>query len=391
MSTVRLRRTGKARWEMADVFRLYGNFYRQYQAVSPMQSKVINAITACRTQVLGGHIEKCDRCAFSRPVYNSCRNRHCPKCQALTKARWLEAREQELLPVPTFHVVFTLPHEVNPLAWVNKKIVYDLLFESVSKTLGIFAKNELTGTLGMTCILHTWDQTLGDHLHIHCAIPAGALSFDKKRWNSSQKNFLFPVKALSRMFRGKFLAGLKTKKLHFIGRAQHLEQKKKFQCFIDQLYKKAFVVYSKPAFQGPKAVLDYIGHYTHRVAISNNRILNIQDQKVTFSYRDRKEGNRRKAMTLSSDEFIRRFLLHTLPPSFTRIRHFGFLANRSKKRDLAQCKQLLGEEIKIKEEKKTTLELMRSLTGQDLSRCPSCQTGTLSRTEEIPKRGIDSS
>jgi len=376
---------------MADVFRLYGNSYRQHHAVSPLQSKVMNAITACRTQALGGHMETCDHCDFSRPVYNSCRNRHCPKCQALTKARWLEAREQELLPVSTFHVVFTLPHELNPLAWVNKKIVYDLLFDSVSKTLMEFAKNKFGGTLGVTCILHTWNQTLGDHLHIHCAIPAGVLSLDQKQWISLKPHFLFSVKALRKVFRAKFLSGLKNKKLQFVGRVQDLEQKEEFDYFINQLYNKAFVVYVKTVFAGPQAVLDYIGRYTHRVAISNNRLLSVGNNKVTFSYKDRKEENKTKAMTLSADEFMRRFLLHTLPPSFMKIRHFGFLANRRKKKSLAHCKELLGVIQEEKKEKKTSIDLLLSLTGQDLLTCPSCQVGKMQRSEEIPKGGFDSS
>jgi len=347
----------------------------------------MRAIVACRTAALGGHIERCDACGFTRQSYNSCRNRHCPKCQALAKARWLCAREAELLPVKYFHTVFTLPHELNALALGNKKIVFDILFRSVSETLLSFAAQKLGGKLGLTSILHTWDQKLNTHIHLHCAIPAGALSFDGKTWNPSHPTFLFPVKALSPVFRGKFLDLLKS--AHAKNRLA-LADAQTFQALLHSLYTKDWVVYSKEAFAGPKTVLDYFGRYTHRIAISNHRILDIQNGQVTFAYRDRKDDNKPKVMTLNAGEFIRRFLLHTVPASFVRIRHFGFLANRSKKKDLARCRLLLGVPAPAQEEplKKSTQELLRDLTSVDLAACPACPNGRLHITAEIPARPL---
>lgn len=343
----------------------------------------MRAIVACRTAALGGHIERCDQCGFSRNAYNSCRNRHCPKCQALAKARWLAAREAELLPVKYFHTVFTLPHELNALALANKKIVFDILFRSVSETLLSFAAKELGGKLGITSILHTWDQKLNTHLHLHCAIPAGALSEGGKSWNPSHPAFLFSVKALACMFRGKFLDSLKSAHTK---RYLQVADDRAFQTLLRSLYDTDWVVFSKEAFAGPKAVLDYFGRYTHRIAISNHRILDVVNGQVTFSYRDRKDDNKQKVMTLPTDEFICRFLLHTVPASFVRVRHFGFLANRSKKKNLARCRELLGAPIPASDEppKISTQELLRDLTGKDLAACPACQTGRLHIVAEIP-------
>jgi hypothetical protein len=376
----------KQRWELADVFHLHGEAYRQSHPVSSSELKVMRAIEQCRTEALGGHLEKCDQCGFERPCYNSCRNRHCPKCQYLTKARWLEARTSELLPVPYFHVVFTLPHEVNPLARFHKKQVYDLLFQSVSKTLLQFGEKTLGGKIAATMILHTWDQKLKDHLHIHCAIPAGALSADGNRWIDARTNFLFPVKAMSVMYRGKFLDALKKI------RSQFTDVPADFDKLVHTLYGKEWVVYAKPAFQGASCVLDYLGRYTHRVAISNDRILEVSEKEVTFSYRDRQDGNKKKTLTLAAEEFIRRFLLHTLPASFMKVRHIGFLANKSKKIDLARCRELLKvEETDAQAEPKTTRELFKELTGVDLDLCPCCKKGRMVIAREIPKKGWDSS
>jgi hypothetical protein len=372
---------------VADVFGLYGEAFRHAHRLSSSHVKVMRAIQACRTAALGGHIERCDQCGFTRQAYNSCRNRHCPKCQALAKARWLAARQAELLPVNYFHTVFTLPHELNALALANKKIVFDILFRSVSETLLRFAAKELGGKLGVTAILHTWDQKLNEHIHLHCAIPAGALSFDGKSWNPSHPAFLFPVKALGRMFRGKFLDFLKS--AHTKNRLRVADDRA-FQTLLRSLYDTDWVVYSKEAFAGPKAVLDYFGRYTHRIAISNHRILDVSNNQVTFTYRDRKDDNKQKVMTLPADEFIRRFLLHTVPASFMRIRHFGFLANRSKKKDLARCRELLSAPAPASDEppKTSTQELLRDLTGKDLAACPACQTGRLLITAEILARPL---
>ena len=376
------------RWEVADVLGLHGQTYRQRSPLPSSHLKVMRALVACRTVALGGHMHRCDQCGFARPAYNSCRNRHCPKCQTLAKARWLAAREAELLPVPYFHTVFTLPHELNAIALANKKIVFDILFQSVSETLLSFAARELRGKLGITAILHTWDQKLNTHIHLHCAIPAGALSFDGKSWNPSHPTFLFPVKALGRMFRAKFLDSLQG------AQATHrlaLPDPHSLQSLINALYAKDWVVYSKEAFAGPKVVLDYFGRYTHRIAISNNRLLNVSNAQVTFTYRDRRDQNKQKLMTLTADEFIRRFLLHVVPHSFVRIRHFGFLANRAKMKDLPRCRELLGipvQDSPPQPEEKSTEDFIHDLTGLAIGACPACQNGRLRVAEDIPKEPL---
>jgi len=349
----------------------------------------MRAIEVCRTAALGGHVEQCNGCGFVRPAYNSCRNRHCPKCQALSKARWLQAQETEQLPVPSFHLVFTVPHEVNALALYNKKEIYDILFQSAAQTLQAFAADPqagLGGQIGITAILHTWDQTLNHHIHLHCAVPAGALSFDRRQWIPARQNFLFPVKALSSVFRGKFLHKLKTAhqkgQLVFPGTVQ----RHAFQTFRHALYQKQWLVYAKPGFAGRKGLLDYIGRYTHRIALSNNRLRSVANGQVAFAYRDRRDQNKKKNMSLPAEEFIHRFLRHTLPPAFVRIRHFGFYANRHKKTALACCRKSLGLDPTIpKPAPKTTAELIQNLTGTDITRCPQCQHGKMQLIAEIPK------
>jgi Putative transposase/Transposase zinc-binding domain len=367
----------KARPELADIFRLYGERYRRTHPLPASHRKVMRAIEVCRTQELGGHLKKCDTCGFEHPAYNSCRNRHCPKCQSLAKAKWLEKQTAELLPVGYFHLVFTLPHVLNGLILAHKKILPSLLFKAVSETLLEFGQTRFKGTLGIIAVLHTWDQTLKDHFHLHCLVPAGALSLDHSRWIAARKNFLFPVKALSRVFRAKFLDLLKQN----IARGQIAAANRDSQA----LWKKNWVVYAKKPFGSPQTVLDYLGRYTHRVALSNNRILKIENGEVTLSYRDRKDGDRKKTMTLQAQEFIRRFLLHVLPDGFMRIRHFGFLVNRSKKQALAQCRKLLKLDPALPEiPKQSAQDLLLKLSGVDLSRCPSCQKGTLIVVAELP-------
>jgi len=378
---------------MADILRQYGQPYRLNHPLPPSHLKVMHDIEVCRSAYLGGHIEKCDACGFEGHAYNSCRNRHCPKCQALTKARWLEARKAELLPVTYFHNVFTLPHELNPIALCNKKVVFDILFKSASETLlefGTNPKNGLGGKLGFIAILHTWSQTLLDHFHLHCVIPAGALSSDGSRWIAGRDNFLFHVEALSKLFQGKFIHYLQIAfakgRLTFPGNTEPLGTPDGFSHLKNQLWKKDWVVNSKEPFAGPEEVLDYLGRYTHRVAISNHRIVEVENRKVTFRYRDRKDSDTIKLMTLETDEFIRRFLLHVLPDGFMRIRHFGFLANRSKKQDLGHCRQLLGLPPQLpKPSEKTSRELMLQLTGIDVTKCPCCKKGTMKVIAEIPK------
>jgi predicted Zn-ribbon and HTH transcriptional regulator len=299
------RAAGEARPELADIFRQYGESYRKTHRLPASQQKVMRAVSVCRSQELGGHLTQCDTCGFEHPTYNSCRNRHCPKCQSLAKAKWLQKQTSELLPVGYFHLVFTLPHVLNGLILAHKKILLALLFKAVSETLLEFGRSRLGGTVGMTAVLHTWDQTLKDHFHLHCLIPAGALSFDHSRWIAARKNFLFPVKALSRVFRAKFLSHLKQACER--GKLQAANNEP------NALRKKNWIVYAKKPFGSPQTVLDYLGRYTHRVALSNDRILNVQNGLVTLSYRDRKDGDRKKALPLEAHEFIRRFLLHVLP------------------------------------------------------------------------------
>jgi hypothetical protein len=306
----------------------------------------------------------------------------------LTKAQWLEDRKSELLPVGYFHTVFTLPHELNPLAIRNKKTVYDILFKAVSETLLTFGMNNLGGRVGFLCILHTWDQVLMDHFHLHCVVPAGALSFDKSQWIPAKKNFLFRVDKLSIVYREKFIDYLETSykdgDLIFPGKIEMLGTPRGWSRFIEGLRENQWVVYSKKPFAGPEQVLDYIGRYTHRVAISNNRIINVENGKVTFAYRDRKHGDVSKTMTLKAEEFIRRFLLHVLPEGFVRIRHFGFLANRCKKGNIQRIRELTGvSEIIPEKTKKNTYELMLELTGTNISICPCCKVGSMTVIAEI--------
>jgi len=370
-----------ARPELANVFRRYGESYQRTHRLSASEQKVVRAVSVCRTQELGGHLDRCDACGFERPAYNSCRNRHCPKCQSLAKAQWLEKQTSELLPVGYFHLVFTLPHEVNRLILAHKKIGLSLLFKAVSETLLEFGQRRLHGTVGIIAVLHTWDQTLKDHFHLHCLVPAGALSIDRNRWIAARNNFLFPVKALSRVFRGKFLALLQHNiargKIDFPSQA------------INVLRQKNWVVYAKKPFGSPQTVLDYLGRYTHRVALSNDRILQVENGEVTLSYRDRKAGDRKKTMALEAQEFIRRFLLHVLPDGFMRIRHFGFLANRSKKQALAQCRQLLDLYPALPQSPiLSAKDLLLKITGLDLTRCPCCHEGAMIAVGDLPALSI---
>lgn len=377
--------------EVADVFREYGEQYRRSHALPLSHLKVMHAIEACRTAYLGGHVERCDRCGFEKIAYNSCRNRHCPKCQALAKAEWLENRKAELLPVEYFHLVFTLPHELNALTLCNKKVIFDALFKAASQTLEEFAadpKHGLGGRIGFTAILHTWDQKLLDHFHLHCLVAGGALSCDGGRFVRTKDGYLFPVRALSRVFRGKFIASIKKMfadgDLILPGKIVYLQTSQEFSTLISQLWQKDWVVYSKAPFNGPEKVLDYLGRYTHRVAIANHRIVKAEDGLVTFRYRDRADGDKCKQLTLGANEFIRRFLLHVLPDSFVRIRHYGFLANRCKKQFLPRCRELLGfcpDPPEVPSE--TTQEKMLRLTGMDVTQCPCCKVGRMRRVAEL--------
>ena len=348
----------------------------------PVQYRALRAIEACRTEALGGHIERCDACAALRFHYHSCRNRHCPKCQTLAKERWLAARRAELLPVPYCHLVFTLPHELNALAQAQPRTIYALLFASVSATLTEFGENPrwLGGDIAATLVLHTWGQTLAQHLHLHCLVAAGALHPDGN-WIRSRRGFLFPVKALSRVFRGKFMAGLKLllqQNVKLTAANAALAQPDARQHFFDALHQKPWVVYAKPPFGGPDQVLDYLGRYTHRVAISNHRLLSVDEGDVRFRYKDYAHGNQRKVMTLAAPEFIRRFLLHVLPAGFMRIRHYGLIANRTKRAKLALARAALDRPAVTETLEPESVEAFcLRVLNFDLHQCPHCKLGRM--------------
>jgi hypothetical protein len=377
--------------EVADVFGAWGSAYRQaYGSGMPLRHlRTMTAIEICRTAALGGHVDACDRCGAIRVSYNSCRNRHCPKCQSLAKERWVEARKQELLPVPYFHVVFTLPDALRPLALRNQRVIYNLLFKAAAQTLQELAADpkHLGAQIGFTAILHTWTQTLIDHPHLHCVVTGGGLSPDSKRWVTSREGFFIPVKVLSRLFRGKFLAYLRdaydSGKLIFPGDIAYLADVTAFQQLLTSLYRKAWIVYCKPPFCTPEKTLEYLGRYTHRVAISNDRILKLTGGRVTFRYRDSADHDRVKQMSLSAFEFIRRFLLHVLPDSFVKIRHYGILSNRNRKGKLVHTQKLLGGAPSDRpHERESWQELLCRLTGLDPAICPCCGQGHMV-TKEI--------
>ena len=335
--------------EMADIVRFAGQSFlqRSQRWISWQHQKVLLAITRCRTAALGGHRDRCSGCGHTAISYNSCRNRHCPKCQGNARQHWLEARERELLPTPYVHIVFTLPREVASLALQNKQVIYNLLFHASAETLLEIARDprHLGAEIGFFSVLHTWNQRLQHHPHIHCVLAAGGLAPDHSRWISSHRSFFLPVKVLSRVFRGKFVAGLKTAfregKLQFHGHLIPLAQPRTFASWLRLLFRHDWIVYAKRPFGGPEHALRYLGNYTHRVAISNHRLVALTNQDVTFRWRDSAHGNKKRRMTLPVDEFLRRFLLHLLPRGFVRIRHFGFLANRQRALLLPLCFRLL--------------------------------------------------
>jgi hypothetical protein len=367
-------------WEVATIFRLYGETYRRVHPVPPAHQKVMRDIEACRTAQLGGHAEHCPTCGFERYAYNSCRNRHCPKCQTFPKVQWVEDRKAELLPVPYFHLVFTVPHDLNPLILAYKRPLLTRLFNAASQTLIQFGHRNLGGQIGCTMVLHTWDQTLGAHFHVHCVVAAGALASNGERWIEADPRFLFPVRALSTVFRGKCCAALAQ-----AGATGAVLLPEDFAQLRDQLYAKEWVVYAKAPFAGPAHVLDYVGRYTHRVAIANHRLLDVRDGCVRFAYRNRRQGNRVQTMTLDADEFIRRFLLHVLPHGFMRLRHYGFLANRHKASTLRRCRELLGQpSAPLPRRPKSVVQWMQEVTGIDLTQCPHCGARPLLRLPLAP-------
>lgn len=374
--------------EVADIFRKYGPSYRQLHELPLNQLRTMRAIEICRTAELGGHVDECDTCGGIRISYNSCRNRHCPKCQFLRKEKWLEARKEDLLPIQYFHVVFTIPEELNPIALRNQRVIYSILFKSVSETLIELARDpkHLGAQIGFISILHTWGQNLMDHPHIHCIVTGGGLSANGHRWVSCRKRFFIPVWVLSRLFRGKFLAYLKkgydSEELMFTGNISQLQNEESFKDFLKGLYNQEWVVYCKTPFKDAEGVLKYLGRYTHRVAIGNHRIIKIEDGKVSFLWRDYSDGNRNKIMTLDAFEFIRRFLLHVLPNKFVKIRYYGLLGNKNRRVMLNQCRRLL-KVIAIRVCKENTSETWQAfllkVCGIDLMKCPFCEKGRMVR------------
>jgi hypothetical protein len=336
-------------FEVADIIRVAGKSFieKNRSWLGWQHLRVLRAIEGCRTAALGGHLDQCSRCGHQAISYNSCRNRHCAKCQTNARDKWLAAREKELLPVRYVHVVFTLPHQLSRLALSNKKVLYDLLFRASAATLLEIAADpkHLGAEIGFMSVLHSWGQNVLHHPHVHCVIPAGGLSLDQQRWVRPRYPFFLPVKVLSRVFRGKFTAGLKKafrkKELNFPGVLQSLAQETAFRSFLRSLFRQDWMVYAKPPFGGPQHVLQYLARYTHRVAISNHRLVTFIDGKVTFRWKDYAHHNKQRLMTVTAEEFLRRFLLHVLPHGFVRIRFFGFLANRCRKSFLPLCQQLL--------------------------------------------------
>lgn len=386
----------KPLFEIADVLKQgFAEHEKTFGPLQPDHYKVVNAITACRSAALGGHIDRCDHCNHERISYNSCRNRHCPKCQALARANWVEQRMDDLLPVPYFHIVFTIPQQLNPFALRNKKTFYTIFFRAVSETLQTFAKNPkyLGGEIGFFTILHTWGQNLLDHPHIHCVVPGGAMVHGN-RWRHCRKGFIFPVKALAALFKGKMLDYFKQAvadhSIELHGSLEKYKLSETFSALLNTLYEISWVVYCKPPFAGPQAVLKYLGQYTHRIAISNRRIVAMNDKTVSFVWKDYAAGNKQKTMTLAIGEFIRRFLLHVVPNGFVRIRHYGFLSNRAKKDKLKLCSKILGNKPATEkpEEKDTSrhwYDIFIRLTGKDPTLCPVCANGHMKTYREIPR------
>jgi Putative transposase/Transposase zinc-binding domain len=359
--------------EVADIFRHYGEAYRQAQAghVDRQQRRVLGAVAACRTAALGGHAEACGECGLIRLAYNSCRNRHCPKCQGPARARWLAERQAELLPVEYFHLVFTLPAPVAALALQNKAQVYGILFAAAAETLATLAADprHLGAEIGLVAVLHSWGQTLQHHPHLHCVVPGGGLSPDGSRWIACRRGFFLPVRVLSRLFRRLFLQQLRAAfdagRLSFFGELAALADPIAFAQHLTALGQTEWVVYAKPPFGGPQQVLAYLARYTHRVAIANSRLVDLLEGRVRFRWTDYRHHHRPKLMALEALEFIRRFLLHVLPAGFHRIRHFGFLANRHRAAKLATCRRLLAAP------KPNTAD-DRTRQRRSLSCCPAC-------------------
>ncbi len=376
-------------WEVAEVLRRYSERYRQAQggAVRLGHERVLQTLQSCRTAALGGHVDACERCGLRQISYNSCRNRHCPKCQCRAQIRWLEARLGELLDVEYFHVVFTVPQQIASIGLQNPRQIYSLLFQATSQTLRTIAADprHLGAEIGFLAVLHTWGQTLSFHPHLHCIVPGGGFGPDAQRWISCRPGFFLPVRVLSRYFRRVFLEALgelhRSGQLRLEGALARLQEPEAFQQWLEPARRSEWIVYAKPPFGGPEQVMAYLGRYTHRVAISNARIVDVADGQVTFRWRDYRHHNRSRTMTLSAEEFIRRFLLHVLPDRFVRIRHFGFLANRSRAEKLQRARELIEvnqqASVAAQHELGGEATLPQPLVDLLSRRCPECRQGQL--------------
>jgi hypothetical protein len=377
----------RPRLEVADIFRAYGEAYWRSHALSRGQTRVLRDIELCRTMAMGGHRDVCDTCGYEVPAYNSCRNRHCPKCQALAQARWIDERKARILPTQYFHVVFTLPAELRPLALRNREIVFNLIFAAASETLLDLARDpkRLGARIGFTAVLHTWARDLRFHPHLHCIVTGGGLTADGSAWSPTRcrGRYLFPGRVLGDLFRGKFLAGLRSlrddDRLSFDGCCADLAPTPAFDGLLDTMYRTDWVVYAKRPFAGAEHVYEYLGRYTHRTGISNHRLRSFDDRGVTFATKDG------KSITVAPDEFIRRFLLHVLPDRFVKIRHYGLLAPSNATTALERARQLLLEQTSDPPPsppptvRKDWRELLLDLTGHDISRCPRCGVGKMIR------------
>ena len=377
---------GASALEVADIVRQLGPSYQQAHAgaLSRGQRRVLGAITRCRTAALGGHVEQCNHCGHQRIAYNSCRDRHCPKCQSLVRAQWLADRQADLLPVDYFHVVFTVPQEIAAIAYQNKALVYDLLFRATAETLRTIAADpkHLGAEIGFIAILHTWGQNLLHHPHLHCVVPGGGPSVDGTRWVGCRPGFFLPVRVLSRLFRRLFLAQLQDAfaagELRFYHALAALHDAGAWARYLAPLARAEWVVYAKPPFGGPERVLEYLGRYTHRVAIANHRLVDFAAGEVAFRWKDYRHQSRHKVMRLAAPEFVRRFLLHVLPPGFQRIRHYGLLANRHRAAKLTRCRQLLAAPAPVVTLAAAPLDYRdryQQLTGKSLRDCPQCGQG----------------
>jgi hypothetical protein len=366
--------------EVADILRTHGEAYRARYRVSALQAAVMKRLSVCRTAALGGHVDACGHCGYQRVSYNSCRDRHCPKCQGVKRAQWLRARLERLLPVEYFHVVFTLPQALHPLVLYHPRRLYHLPFQAAAQTLLTLAadRKRLGAHIGVTAILHTWGQNLLFHPHLHCVVTGGGLSLDGSRWVCSRPGYFMPVKVLARLFRGKFLAGLKTAfklgQLTLEGSVSQLAHPQTFRRWLDALYRQDWVVYAKPPFGGAERVFRYLGRYSHRVAIANSRLLALEEGQVFFRWKDYADNHRTKVMRLTADEFLRRWLLHVLPKRFVRIRHYGLFAGRNASTRLARCRQLHDLPAVEQATDRSCRDWVRQWTGQDLDCCPRCQS-----------------